>query len=159
MMGEQPSERGYTDLPEPAQRAMDEFCRQFPRHGSSGPITVAWAPGRANLIGEHTDYNDGYVLPVAVDRVVALAGRVRRGSLTRCYSVHHARYATIASTPAALPGDAPDTPAAATRRDPLWPRYIRGVLAELAALPDTPLTPAFAAAIAGDVPVGGGLSS
>jgi galactokinase len=146
-------------LPAPARLALAAYRERLARRGSSGPITVAWAPGRANLIGEHTDYNDGYVLPVAVDRVVAIAGRARRGSLTRCYSVHHGRYATLASTPAALLGDGPDTPVAATRQDPLWPRYIRGVLAELAALPDAPLTPAFAAAIAGDVPVGGGLSS
>ncbi|HEX4841548.1 MAG TPA: galactokinase family protein, partial [bacterium] len=40
------------------------FVRQFSRE----PILLACAPGRVNLIGEHTDYNDGLVLPVAIDR-------------------------------------------------------------------------------------------
>ena len=37
------------------------------------PATVVRAPGRVNLIGEHTDYNDGYVLPVAIDRSILMA--------------------------------------------------------------------------------------
>ena len=42
----------------------------------SGPLLAAWAPGRVNLIGEHTDYNEGFVLPIAIERVVALAGQL-----------------------------------------------------------------------------------
>src|SRR5260370_40766387 len=42
------------------------------------PGAVAVAPGRMNIIGEHTDYNEGYVLPAAIDRYVAVALRLRR---------------------------------------------------------------------------------
>jgi len=48
--------------------------RQF--FGMEAALVVC-APGRVNLIGEHTDYNDGYVLPVAIDRSVLLAASPR----------------------------------------------------------------------------------
>ena len=41
------------------------------------PTFIASAPGRVNLIGEHTDYNDGYVLPVAIDKYINIAARPR----------------------------------------------------------------------------------
>ena len=41
------------------------------------PQVVVRAPGRVNLIGEHTDYNDGFVLPAAIDRSIGFAGRKR----------------------------------------------------------------------------------
>src|SRR2546425_1131673 len=49
--------------------AIAVFVEQFGR----APIGIARAPGRVNLIGEHTDYNDGFVLPVAIDRAVWIA--------------------------------------------------------------------------------------
>jgi galactokinase len=50
-----------------------EFRMRFGRE----PSIVVRAPGRANLLGEHTDYNDGYVLPLAIDRSVLLAAHAR----------------------------------------------------------------------------------
>lgn len=56
-------------LAELAQRAEDLFLQKF---GHAAQRTVA-APGRVNLIGEHTDYNDGFVLPMAIERYVVIA--------------------------------------------------------------------------------------
>ena len=54
-------------------KALIEFQRIY----GDGEVIVARAPGRVNLIGEHTDYNDGYVLPVAVDRDIIMIARGR----------------------------------------------------------------------------------
>jgi galactokinase len=51
------------------------------------PQVVVHAPGRVNLIGEHTDYNDGFVLPAAIDRSIAFAGRKRADRLVRVHSL------------------------------------------------------------------------
>lgn len=141
------------DLPAPARDAVEAYRARFDRNGDDAPLTVAWASGRINLIGEHTDYNEGYVLPVAIDRVVAIAGRANGSSRSRCYSVHHnaaSEFAASAGAPSAR------------GRGQLWVKYVRGVLAQLATAAPTsarPVIPAFDAAIAGDVPVGGGMSS
>ena len=47
------------------KKYLEEF-NQYPEY-------IVQAPGRVNLIGEHTDYNDGYVLPIAIDRLVSIA--------------------------------------------------------------------------------------
>jgi len=54
---------------ETAAAARAEFLRQF----GASPVGVAFAPGRVNLIGEHTDYNDGFVLPMALEDGLAAA--------------------------------------------------------------------------------------
>jgi galactokinase len=51
------------------------------------PAVVVRAPGRVNLIGEHTDYNDGFVLPAAIDRSIAFAGRKRPDRVVRVHSL------------------------------------------------------------------------
>ena len=143
---------GAGKLPGPAQTAIEGFPIVFSGdvHYTSMPGT-AWAPGRVNLIGEHTDYNDGFVLPVAVDRVTAFAGRVRADRVVRLWSTHFQEFAQfpLDGLPALFEG----------RRDrlPIWARYTLGVVTELMRA-GVALT-GFDAVIAGDVPLGGGMSS
>lgn len=62
--------------------AADGFRKRF----KSDPAAVAFAPGRVNIIGEHTDYNDGFVLPCAVDLATFIAFKPRDDGLVRIYS-------------------------------------------------------------------------
>lgn len=59
-----------------ADQARSAFRERF----GEEPAAVAVAPGRVNLIGEHTDYNDGYVLPIAIDRGIAVAASPHEGA-------------------------------------------------------------------------------
>jgi galactokinase len=60
------------------------FRRRF---GDDGAVQFAAAPGRVNLIGEHTDYNDGFVLPMAIEREVVVAFRRRSDNMFAAHSV------------------------------------------------------------------------
>ena len=106
---------------------------------------MARAPGRVNLIGEHTDYNEGYVLPFAIDRYTEVALRPRSDRKFLAYAATYG--ATFSAT---LPLEN-----VARRKD--WSDYLVGILRELSAYRE--LDFGFEAAIAGDVPLGAGLSS
>ncbi|NLD73618.1 MAG: galactokinase [Chloroflexi bacterium] len=60
-------------------RALEAFARRY----GPGEVRAYHAPGRVNLIGEHTDYNHGYVMPVALDKDVLLLARPRRDGVVR----------------------------------------------------------------------------
>lgn len=66
-----------------AEAARRAYIEQF----RDEPEAVAFAPGRINLIGEHTDYNDGYVFPVAIDRGIAVAASRSNGSVSEMVSL------------------------------------------------------------------------
>src|SRR6187551_1113595 len=130
--------------PAPALRAATRLFKE--RHGVA-PRWLAVAPGRVNLIGEHTDYNNGYVLPIAIDRhvVVAAAPSTAPDGRIRAYS------AALDSSVDIQPG-APLDPG-----EPAWANYLRGVVAGFARQGVVP--PAIDVAIVSEVPLGGGLSS
>jgi galactokinase len=56
-----------------------EAVRLFKERFGAAPEVLAVAPGRINLIGEHTDYNEGFVFPIAIDRFAAVAARITPG--------------------------------------------------------------------------------
>jgi len=99
-----------------------------------------------NLIGDHTDYNDGFVLPMAIDREVCIAGRARDDRRVSVYSIDFDEDATFA-----LDGGSP------RQADGSWVEYLRGVAW---ALDDGGRpTSGWEGVVAGNVPVGAGLSS
>jgi len=125
-----------------AQRARAAFRQQF----GGEPELLVQAPGRVNLIGEHTDYNAGFVLPCALDRRTVVAAR-RSGDL---------KVSAIAlDFDAAL--DRFELAAPIPRSPATWSNYIRGVANVLLSRPAK--LPGVEMAVAGDVPIGAGLSS
>lgn len=131
-----PSRAGVTGL----------LSRHFQeRFGDTAGVTFALAPGRVNLLGDHTDYNDGFVLPMTVDRAVYWALRRRDDATVRLYSVNFdgAVDYPLARHPKMLAGE--------------WSSYAGGVIEELRrrGLVDG----GFEGVVYGDVPLGGGLSS
>lgn len=103
------------------------------------------APGRVNLIGEHTDYNDGFVLPLAIDRATVVAGAPREDSMVRVHSLNFRESAEF------------DLKEEGKRLRKVWLDYVEGVARELeqrgARLRGADL------ALLSDVPLGAGLSS
>lgn len=121
-------------------RVIEEFRRRF----GSAPELCARAPGRVNLIGDHTDYNEGFVLPMAIDREVWFAVRARPD---RRVSVHSLDFDEDASF--ALDDGGP--------RGSGWVEYLRGVAWALDQ--SGRHTRGWEGVAAGDVPQGAGLSS
>ncbi|MGQ9778312.1 MAG: galactokinase [Bacillota bacterium] len=128
-------------------RLKEAFTARFGAEASSRAVLAA-SPGRVNLIGEHTDYNDGFVLPVAIDRKVWILGAPRADETVRLYSLD---FGTEVEFPlAAVETVAPD-------RVHRWSNYPRGVLWALMGAGYR--LGGFAAVVAGEVPQGAGLSS
>lgn len=104
------------------------------------------APGRVNLIGEHTDYNEGFVLPAAIDRETVVAiGRARNGHVTAVAADFGEHRDSFSLTERIV------------RSDAEWANYVRGVAKAL--IEDGIDLTGANIAIAGDVPAGSGLSS
>lgn len=108
------------------------------------PTTRSAAPGRVNLIGEHIDYCDGFVLPFAIDRYIVISAAPNH--------LREARIGTTTQETVTLPLDQPQEPST-----PTWANYLRGVIR---GFQDRGLRiPGFDAHIVSSVPLGAGLSS
>ena len=119
----------------------------------SEPTVGAFAPGRVNLIGEHTDYNDGFVFPMALHgKVCVVVGRPTDGKV--CRVVTSAQVAGESRYEFSKP--TPETPLKPSE-SPHWYDYFLGVVALIDSNQGN--IPSFDAAIATSVPLGGGLSS
>jgi len=139
-------------------RAVELFDGAFPGLRGSGrdgreQVRIARAPGRVNLIGEHTDYSGGFVLPVAIDRDIVIVLRPRNDSIVRLYSADYEEYSEFS-----IDGSA------AIESDPIhpWSNYFRGVAWALRARTEGsggPPLRGLDAVVVGDIPRGAGLSS
>jgi galactokinase len=134
-----------TDTSSLRGRVVAEFERRF----GASPAFVARAPGRVNLIGDHTDYNDGFVLPMAIDRAVWIALRPSEDGRVRVHSLDFDERAEF--DPTALPARRNGASAEG------WSEYIRGVAWALHGAGFA--TRGWEGVVAGDVPLGAGLSS
>jgi galactokinase len=120
---------------------VEAFASRF----GAQPTAVAIGPGRVNLIGEHTDYNDGYVLPVALKRDVRLALRTRPDRQVRLLSLEYDEYFEF------------DLDQLARNPDLLWTNYVQGVAWSLEE--QGLRLSGIDGVISGNVPRGSGLSS
>lgn len=102
-----------------------------------------FSPGRVNLIGEHIDYNGGYVLPCALDIGTIGVASVRSDNIIACYSENFSELGVITFSLDNLVYDEKDN----------WTNYVKGVVKEMG------LTKGFNLYVKGDIPNGSGLSS
>jgi galactokinase len=128
------------------QNIVDTTKTAFVKQYGIEPVWLVAAPGRVNLIGEHTDYNDGFVFPMAIERYTIIAAAPCERSESSVFSVNKNAAAVILTDGSSQPPE-----------HVVWSSYIQGTIqyafdAGFKAKP-------FLAVINSDVPLGGGLSS
>jgi galactokinase len=123
----------------------DSLVELYNQHFDEPPTAVASGPGRVNLIGEHTDYNDGFVLPVALKRDVRIVFRPRADRQVRIFSAEYDGLFTF------------DLDQTRYNKQMLWANYVQGVVWALLETGAT-LT-GIDAVVSGNVPKASGLSS
>ncbi len=128
------------DLPSVARLCASEFSV----HMGGEPTCVSWAPGRINLIGGHTDYNDGLALPAAINRWISVALRPRNDDKIRVRSLDFG-------------GDMVGSLDGFDTVEASWQRFVAGSVGVFGS--HHPIPSGFDAVFTGDVPDGAGLSS
>jgi galactokinase len=124
-----------------AERSAELFAKCFGRP----PRWIVAAPGRVNLIGEHTDYNDGFALPMAIEHYMVIAAERNTGREATVHSVSTGETATFSVRPPIARGE------------PGWSNYLRGVVAGFQGRGLK--VGGFDAVIGSSLPYGGGLAS
>ena len=122
---------------------MNSIAKKFKELYKKDPLIIA-APGRVNLIGEHTDYNEGFVLPAAIDKAIYIAISKRDDDKISLYAQDYQQAHEVT-----LSGVSPT--------DKHWPNYILGMVDQLQKRGSK--LSGFNLVIDGDVPLGAGLSS
>jgi galactokinase len=120
-----------------------QLSESFVKHFGDKPSLMVRAPGRVNLIGEHTDYNDGFVLPMAIDRAIWIAVRPRTDRFVRIHSVDFEADAVFSLDD--------------LKKEQGWAEYLKGVAHILQA--EGYKLSGWEGVMMGDVPRGSGLSS
>lgn len=123
----------------------DNIKQKFSDLFNQTPDIIVRAPGRINLIGEHTDYNDGFVLPAAIDKAIYFAVSKRDDR-----SIHLFAYDLEDTYEFSLDN--------ISKSDKGWANFLIGMVAEMTRTSDK-LTSGFNVVFGGDVPLGAGLSS
>jgi len=126
-----------------AARASSAFIEQF----GAEPIFLGYAPGRVELLGNHTDYNGGLVMAVAIDRFTVAVGRPLPGHGCRVHAVNFHGTESFSLDHLGR-GEGAD-----------WSNYVKGVVWAIQDAEGPRLSSGFEMAILGDVPLGAGLSS
>ena len=111
------------------------------------PRWIVAAPGRVNIIGEHTDYNGGFVLPMAIERYAVMAADLSQVSAPRIF-IHDSHVGDTAQIDISKP---------VVKGNPRWSNYVRGVIAGF--LDRGVKIPPLDVSLVSTVPLGGGLSS
>jgi galactokinase len=120
---------------------LEKYSEKF----KATPQIIVRSPGRVNIIGEHTDYNEGFVLPAAIDKAAYVAMSLRDDSEIHLYAADlNETFST-------------DVNSIKPVGDVSWPNYITGAAAQLAK--KGLIKKGFNAVLASDVPIGAGLSS
>jgi galactokinase len=120
-----------------------QLSESFVKHFGERPSLIVRAPGRVNLIGEHTDYNDGFVLPMAIDRAIWIAVRPRTDRFARIHSVDFEAEAVFSLDD--------------LKKEQGWAEYLKGIAHILQA--EGYKLSGWDGVMMGDVPRGSGLSS
>ena len=124
---------------------IDNAVAAYTRQYGSPPTTAALAPGRVEIMGNHTDYNGGFVLPAALDKMTAMVGSATGDDTIKIYAADFRREAVSS--------------ASSVQRDPhnSWASYVLGVVDQLKQSGVN--IGGFQTVIHSDVPGGAGLSS
>jgi galactokinase len=129
------------------ERRIDQVAAIFRTRFGSEPQWIIRAPGRVNLIGEHTDYNEGYVLPTAIDRdmLIAASRRETEDKTVRVYATEYDQE------------DAFSLDHIVQHESLAWANYLRGVVRIYRDAGHS--MPSFDAVLCSNIPQGAGLSS
>ena len=123
------------------QKILNSFLEQY----AVAPTVIVRSPGRVNIIGEHTDYNEGFVLPAAIDKAAYVAMSLRNDEEIHLSAADlHETFSTSVSTLKPV-------------GDISWPNYMLGAVAQF--VKRGIKMPGFNAVLTSDVPMGAGLSS
>jgi galactokinase len=126
------------------QKYIENTSQYFEEKFGAGPVLVAYAPGRINIIGEHTDYNFGLSMPTAINRWVIVCLRPRQDKVISIISQNYHEKMEYTLGEAFAPTAS-------------WQKYTYGCLSVFGG--QYPLRQGFEAVIWGNVPIGSGVSS
>lgn len=121
-----------------------DVLEKFRKRHNTEPMLVR-APARINLIGEHTDYNDGFVMPAAIHYATWFAFAEATDNISEIYSMKYEESFMV------------DLAIVKPVKEPMWANYLLGVIRQL--LDDGHAIKPFKCVFAGDIPIGAGLSS